>query len=247
MKYGVLSDIHGNLEAFETVLHTLEKAGVQRYLFCGDLVGYGPDPQACVDLYMKLKTAGLIEGVLGNHDAIFLHPELQQYFNEEALLSLDWSAQKLSKKSIQAISYLPEIIQRKDFCIAHGTPRDPIKEYFFNSAQFEALYSDWSGQVLFVGHTHIPFYMQGNAAGCHVHTIDEQQCITLQPDFRYVINAGSVGKPRDNDIRASFGIWDSQSHEFCFLRQSYDYHQTQAKMKAAGLPDLLVQSLSLGM
>ena len=185
MKYGVLSDVHGNLEAFQTALHCLKQVGVDKYLFCGDLVGYGPDPEACVQQYLQLANAGVAIGVLGNHDAIFIHPELQEYFNVDALLSLDWSAQHLSKTSIQAISYLPEIVQQKDFCMVHGTPRDPIKEYLFSSTQYHAFYSMWNGQILFVGHTHVPFFMQGNEGVCHVRTIEKQQKLALQPDFRY--------------------------------------------------------------
>ena len=247
MKYGVLSDVHGNLEALEAVLHGLQQAGVTQYIFCGDLVGYGPDPEACVQTYLQLASAGQAVSVLGNHDAIFIHPELQEYFNADALLALDWSAQQLSKKSIRAISYLPEIIQRENFAVVHGTPRDPIKEYFFSSAQFHHMYSNWNGQILLVGHTHIPFFMLGNDQVCHVHTVTQQQTLLLENKVRYVINPGSVGKPRDNDARAAFGIWDSDRGEFHFLRQSYPYAKTQAKMKAAGLPELLIESLALGL
>ncbi len=247
MKYGVLSDIHGNLEAFEAVLGCLQQAGVDQYIFCGDLVGYGPDPEACVQKYLELSSAGKAIGVLGNHDAIFVHPELQEYFNTDALLALDWSAQQLSKKSIRTISYLPGIIQQENFAVVHGTPRDPIKEYFFSSMQFHHMYQKWSGQVLFVGHTHVPFFMFGDEQMCHVHTVMQQQTLLLDKNARYVINPGSVGKPRDNDTRASFGIWDSDRQEFHFLRQSYPYEKTQAKMKAAGLPELLIESLALGL
>ena len=82
---------------------------------------------------------------------------------------------------------------------------------------------------------------------CHVHEVRFPQTLPLKPAFRYVINPGSVGKPRDNDFRASFGIWDTDKQEFHFLRQLYDYHKTQAKMKDAGLPDFLVHSLAAGM
>lgn len=247
MKYGVLSDIHGNWEAFETVLQFLEQAGVDHYLFCGDLVGYGPDPEACVQKYLELAQTEQASGVLGNHDAIFAHPELQEYFHTDALLALDWSSQQLSKKSIRTISYLPEMLQEKSFSIVHGTPRDPIREYFFSSAQFHNMYHTWKGQVLFVGHTHIPFFMQGDEQQCHVHTVTQQQTLLLQQPWRYVINPGSVGKPRDNDVRAAFGIWDSDKQEFHFLRQSYDYQKTQRKMKEAGLPEMLVENLAAGL
>ena len=246
MKYGLLADIHGNLEAFKAALARLEKEGAEQYLFCGDLIGYGPDPRACVRLYEQLSRAGKISGVLGNHDGIIVYPELRMYFNLDALTALDWSLTQMDEKSLRCVSFLPEMISGPNYTVVHGTPRDPLKEYFIHSRQYRQLYKEWVGQILFVGHSHMPFYMSGNEKQCRVWMARDEGSINLQPSVRYVINPGSVGKPRDNDVRASFGLWDSKTNQFHFLREPYDYQKTIQKMIKAGLPDLLIDSLSLG-
>ena len=247
MKYGVFSDVHGNLEAFEVALARLQKEGAEKYIFCGDLIGYGPDPQACVQLYSKLAQKGLVTGVKGNHDALLTNPELQTYFHPEALQVGGWSMSQLDKESLERVSFLPDMVPGEEFTVVHGTPRDPIKEYFSTRAQYRQLYTRWTGNILFVGHTHIAMYMKGNETSCEVHAAKEPQTISLQSSFRYVINPGSVGRPRDYDPRAAFGVWDSDKHSFSFMRQAYDLQKTQTKMRAAGLPDFLINSLSLGM
>ncbi len=247
MLYGVLSDIHGNLEAFNAALKRLKAEGVQQYIFCGDLVGYGPDPEKCVQKYLKLQEEGLAVGVMGNHDAVFSHPELREYFNFEALNSLDWSARQMSPKAVRAVSFLPEVVRGKNFTAVHGTPMDPIKEYLAGCQQYRAAYDLWKGQVLFVGHTHLSFYMEGDENVCHVAVVRQEASVNFHPLLRYVVNPGSVGKPRDNDPRASFGIWDDKTNIFRFIRQAYDFTKTQDKMREAGLPAFLVDSLALGM
>ena len=247
MRWGVLSDIHGNWEALDTALKRLRTEGAQKYIFCGDLIGYGPDPEKCVQTFCRLKDAGKALGVLGNHDAIFNHPELREYFNLEALHSLDWSAKQMTPASLRCIAFLPEVIQEKNFEVVHGSPLDPIKEYFASARQYRSVYDLWKGQVLFVGHTHLPFYMQGDENACHIEVVRTPLGLSLAPMLRYVINPGSVGKPRDNDTRASFGLWDDKENTFYFLREEYDFTQTQDKMRATGMDDFLIDSLALGM
>ena len=247
MKYGILADIHGNIEAFRAVLKRLKQEGAEKCLFCGDLIGYGPDPEACVDLFYDLTEAGWIEGVLGNHDAIIVHPQLRQYFHIDALEALDWSVKQLSEQQQRCISFLPEIHKGKNFTIVHGTPRDPLKEYFVSMQQYRDLYEDWHGQILFVGHSHMPFCMVGDDRNVYIHVSEKEECLSIQEHLRYVINPGSVGKPRDNDVRASFGLWNTEENKFCFLREPYNHKLTIRKMIKAGLPAILIDSLSLGL
>ena len=246
MKYGILADIHGNLEAFAAALNRLQKEGAQKYIFCGDLIGYGPDPKACVELYSKLVDAQLVEGVLGNHDGIIIHPELRAYFNTEALAALDWSVAQLDKKSLCCVSFLPEKLTGANYTVVHGTPRDPLKEYFVTSEQYIQLYNSWRGQILFVGHSHMPFYMAGDYSHCRIFLAQQEEELSFHPDMRYIVNPGSVGKPRDNNVRAAFGLWDSDTNKFSFLREPYNHQLTLEKMTRAGLPALLIDSLSLG-
>ncbi len=244
MRYGVFSDAHGNFEALDACLERLRKEKVDRYIFCGDLIGYGPDPEACVQRVAALKNA---VSVMGNHDAVFVLPELESFFNREAALSLDYSRSQMSEESVRFVSKLPHSYEGPGFTAVHGTPLDPIKEYFSSCMQFKVNYPLWKGQICFVGHTHLPFFIRGNQEECSIFlNRRDDYTVTLEADMRYIINPGSVGKPRDNDTRASFGIWDSDAGTFRFLRQEYDYRPTQQKMLAAKLPAFLVDSLSLG-
>jgi diadenosine tetraphosphatase ApaH/serine/threonine PP2A family protein phosphatase len=199
-----------------------------------------------VDLFRELLHAGVIKGVLGNHDGIITHPELRPYFHLDALEALDWSVAQLNEKCLRCISFLPEIIHNENYTIVHGTPRDPLKEYFVNSLQYYQLYNEWIGQILFVGHSHMPFYMEGTKNRCSIHLVQQETNFLISYPSRYVINPGSVGKPRDSDVRASFGLWDTDENKFHFFREPYNYRLTIEKMKKAGLPDLLIDSLSLG-
>ena len=245
MKVGVFSDVHGNLEALDVCLKRFAQEGVQSYIYCGDFIGYGPDPEKCIQKILKLP---LLACVLGNHDAVFTQPELEEFFNQEARKSLDRSKQFLSDKSIRALLALPAVERKPGYTVLHGTPRDPIKEYFVGAAQFRATYSLWEGQCCFVGHLHIPFYIKGNEKECTLFVSSSADAtIRLEPDMRYVINPGAVGKPRDCDPRASFGIWDTQARSFRFLRQEYDFKKTQQKMEKAKMPSFLIDTLSLGL
>lgn len=244
MRYGVFSDVHGNLEALKACLERLKTENVDGYIFCGDLIGYGPDPEACVQAVLRLKNCIC---VMGNHDAVFLDPSLEAYFNNEALRALDYSKKQLTEKSIRAISHMATMYQGMDFAVVHGAPVDPIKEYFSSCLQFRMNYDLWRGTVCFVGHTHLPFYIEGDTKECGIYVNKkEDMTLKMRPGFRYIINPGSVGKPRDNDTRASFGVWDVQQQTFRFLRQTYDISKTQKKMVSAQLPSFLIDSLSLG-
>lgn len=245
MRYGVFSDVHSNLEALQACLERLESERVDGYLFCGDLVGYGPDPEACVQLVSALSNTVC---VLGNHDAVLFRPEMEALFHEEALKVVHFNKQQLSPASMRFIKNLPPFHQAKNFSMVHGTPTDPIKEYFFSCAQFKSNYDLWGGSICFVGHTHLPFYIFGSQDVCSVEiSRKEDLSISLSSSQRYVINPGSVGKPRDNNTHASFGIWDTDGKYFRFVRESYDFFKTQRKMKAAGLSDFLIDNLALGL
>jgi len=245
MKVGVFSDVHGNLEALEACLKRYKQEGVQGYIYCGDFIGYGPDPEKCIQ---KILALPLLACVLGNHDAVFTQPELEEFFNRDARSSLDQSKQVLSTQSIRALMALPAVEHKPGYTVLHGTPRDPIKEYFTSAAQFRADYALWEGNCCFVGHLHIPFYIKGTQESCSVYvSTSDDTTVYLDPKMRYVINPGAVGKPRDRDVRASFGIWDTQAKSFRFLRQEYDFKKTQQKMAKAKLPSFLIDTLSLGL
>ncbi len=245
MRIGVISDVHGNLEALEACLAALREAGVQKYIQCGDLIGYGPDAQACVE---RVRQLPLLASVMGNHDAILAFPSLGNFFNYEAKQALEESLSGLSKDVANYLQTLPASAQGENFTALHGTPLDPIKEYFHSMDQFNGYYKMWQGQVLFVGHTHLQFYIKGSPTTCHMYLNQkDDHTIRLQKSCRYVINPGAVGKPRDHNAYAACGWWDTDENTFTFLREPYDFTLTQEKMRAKHYPEFLIESLAYGL
>ena len=245
MRIGILSDIHGNLEALDACLKALEEAGAETYIQCGDIIGYGPDAEACTQRVMQLP---LLAGVMGNHDAILAFPSLENWFNYEAKTALGESIKKLPVACADYLRTLPASVQGENFAVVHGTPFDPIKEYFHSMEQFNMYYRLWQGQVLFVGHTHLQFYIKGSPRTCHMYLNQkEEHTITLHKNCRYVINPGAVGKPRDHNPYAACGLWDSDEATFTFLREPYDFTLTQEKMRQSGYPEFLIESLAYGL
>ena len=245
MRVGVISDIHGNLEALQACLKALKEQGAQKYIQCGDLIGYGPDAQECVRRVMKLP---LLASVMGNHDAILAFPTLGNFFNYEAQWALQESLPGLSTAVTDYLRALPALVQGENFTVLHGTPLDPIKEYFHSMDQFNSYYKMWQGQVLFVGHTHLQFYIKGSPRTCHMYLNQkDDHTIRLNKTCRYVINPGAVGKPRDHNCYAACGLWDTDENTFEFIREPYDVALTQEKMRAKNYPEFLIESLAYGL
>lgn len=245
MRVGILSDVHGNLEALQACLALLEQEKAETYIQCGDIIGYGPDGEACVRQISKLP---LLASVMGNHDAILAFPNIEHLFNFDAKIALEENIPHLSKESANYLRTLPSSAQGDNFTVMHGTPLDPIKEYFHSLNQFNSYYQMWQGQVLFVGHTHLQFYIKGAVSTCHMYLNQkEKHTIQLKEKCRYVINAGAVGKPRDHNPHAACGLWDTKEKTFTFLRTPYNLKATQEKMKKRGMPDFLIESLAHGL
>ena len=245
MRVGILSDIHGNLEALQACLARLEQEGAETYIQCGDIIGYGPDAEACVRQVSQLP---LLASVMGNHDAILAFPNIEHLFNFDAKVALEESLPHLSDESANYLRTLPSSAQGDNFTALHGTPLDPIKEYFHGINQFNSYFRMWQGQVLFVGHTHLQFYIKGSPSTCHMYLNQkEHHIIHLNDKCRYVINAGAVGKPRDHNPQAACGLWDTQEKTFTFLRLDYNLTKTQEKMRKRGMPDFLIESLAHGL
>ena len=245
MKIGVFSDVHSNLEALNACLARYEQEGVDHFIYCGDIIGYGPDPEECVK---KISSLNLLACVLGNHDAVFVQPELEMLFNYDAKIALDENKKHLSEKSIRYLTALPTVARGEGFTAVHGTPNEPIKEYFSSCAQFRASYDKWQGKICFVGHSHLPFYIRGTQNSCVIYLCKrEDATVHLSDKMRYVLNPGSVGKPRDLNPHASFSIWDTEKNTFRFIRQPYDFTLTQKKMQERKFPAFLINSVAHGL
>jgi len=245
MKYAVLSDIHSNYEALKVCLKKFDEIGVDAYAFCGDLVGYGPDPEECTQAVKKLKN---LIPVMGNHDMSLFREDFFNWFSDYAKESIIYTQKKLSEDSKKFIYTFPSQYHGKDFSMVHGSFLDPFRDYLLSAEQFVLNLDKWQGSVCFVGHSHVPFIMSYKSN--HMPQIDvflgSDVTIKMLPGLRYMINPGSLGQPRDTNIMASVGVFDSEEHTFRLMRLPYDIDAVQKKMKENNLPSILSSRLKNG-
>ncbi|MCR5504454.1 MAG: metallophosphatase family protein [Elusimicrobiaceae bacterium] len=248
MKYAVLSDIHANYEALMAVLKKAEELGAVAYVFCGDLVGYGPDPERCTQAVKKLKN---FLGVMGNHDYALTHKDAYDWFSDYAKISLRYTLKNLSDSSLTFINTFHKSFQGIHFAAVHGSFVDPLRDYLLSANQFMRNLPLWKGSLAFVGHSHIPFIMSyspelnNNKPKIDVF-LGKDVTIKMQPNVRYIINPGSIGQPRDANCLASFGLVDTKQSTFRLVRVEYNIAAVQRRMRHCGLPELLYSRLQKG-
>lgn len=244
MRLAVVSDIHSNLAALREVLSDIEGQSIDKIWCLGDLVGYGPKPNSCVQLIQE--HADLCIG--GNHDLAVLGLMDLEHFNPDAAAAAIWTSEVLTDESREYLAPLVPFQIHGDFTLAHGSPRHPIWEYMFEPEVVHANLALMQTRLCLVGHTHWPTVWQDLGE-------DElpEEPIKLEPDEpfaldgrRLVLNPGSVGQPRDNDPRASYLIIDLNDCVAICRRIVYDVEETQRQMQRAGLPLRLIERLSAG-
>ena len=237
----IISDIHANLTALETVL---EETGEFDTAWClGDLVGYGPDPNECIELVRQLP--GLV-CVLGNHDAAVIKKIDDNAFNQDARMVVDWTTRALSSDSLEFLQNLPEKQVIHDVTIVHGSPRQPVWEYLLDTRTVTQNFSYFETPFCFVGHTHLPVvYHLGEDSRSARLTIPEHNTQMVLA-ARTIINPGSVGQPRDRDPRAAYALFDPEQNLWEFRRIAYDIEDVQARMRLANLPERHILRLASG-
>jgi predicted phosphodiesterase len=243
MRCLVLSDIHSNLEAFETVL---EDAGSVDQVWClGDVVGYGPDPNGCVELLRSLPHLC----IAGNHDWATLGKLDLNDFNPDAREANLWNREQLTPENLAYLEDRPEKLLEGQFTFAHGSPRHPIWEYVIYTSTAQTNFNFFQTSFCLIGHTHTPVMFRMNNLG------REGLCEPMQPAVgepvklesgRFIINPGGVGQPRDGDPRASYAILDLAALTVEYHRVAYAVEKTQAKMMERNLPLRLVLRLGYG-
>lgn len=243
MRCLVVSDIHSNLEAFEMVL---QDAGPVDQVWClGDLVGYGPDPNACVELLRSRSHLC----IAGNHDWATLGKLDLRDFNADARQANLWNREQLTPDNLAYLEALPEILVEGQFTLAHGSPRHPVWEYVIYATTAQANFECFDTPFCLVGHTHTPVVFRlindGNNDSCEAFPPSLDGPLELGP-VRSLINPGSVGQPRDGDPRASYLLLDTVKLTIQHCRIEYAVDRTQAKMERNGLPDRLVARLMYG-
>ena len=242
MKYAIISDIHGNLEAFEAVLDALAAERPDKILCLGDIVGYGANPKECIDLANE-KTSG---SVAGNHDWGVAGRTDFSNFNRVAQTALEWTAAQLSADHLRILADLPLTFDETHFLGTHATPTSPQDwNYIFTALDAAKHFQKFEQPICFVGHSHIPMLFRLNISGAVSYATSFTE-VLISDDSRYLINVGSIGQPRDNDPRAAYGILDTNSRTFNLKRTPYNVTRAQNKILAAGLPPVLAGRLGLG-
>ena len=238
MRVGLLSDIHANLVALEAVLAAIGK--VDALWVTGDTVGYGPDPG---DTLALLRDRGALL-VQGNHDRAVATGEGLEYFHDRAAEAARLHQQWLSPEERDALAALPTIAKAGGFTLCHGSLRDPLWEYVTTTRAAGATLQLAETKHCCNGHTHIPALFQLTAEGAKATHIVERTAYRLEE--RTLINAGSVGQPRDGDARAAYGLLDTEAGTVTFYRASYRVDETQRRIRARGLPEMFADRLAFG-
>ncbi len=233
MRILVISDVHANYTALEAVLND---AGPVDESWClGDLVGYGPDPNAVIEQVRELPH---LTCILGNHDVAVIGRMPLEAFNTDARRSLIWTEKVLTADNMDFLRILPHSTKvRGEVTMAHGSPRDPVWEYVLNTLAARLNFDHFDTPYCFVGHSHIQSMFQLNQKNDRV-TMEitrVDQPIQLEP--RVILNPGSVGQPRDRDPRAAYAIYDSQANTWEARRIAYNFAEVQQRITEAGLPE----------
>lgn len=245
MRYGIISDIHGNLEALEQVLEELGDA--DEVICLGDVVGYGANPNECCERIRN--TCSVI--LMGNHDAAVIGMMDLQWFNPFAKDAILWTRQQLSQENLKFLKSLRSVKRIDNMLIAvHGSIRDPLEEYILSEeialASMKRMPPDV--RVMFCGHTHVAeayeWYPRTKTMGRV--SLSRGGSIRILEQAHYIINCGSVGQPRDYNRMASFAVYDVDSGEVTIKRVEYDVDKAAQKIIEAGLPRELAIRLYYG-
>ncbi|MCX8998933.1 metallophosphoesterase [Rhizobiaceae bacterium BDR2-2] len=245
MLIAILSDIHANREAFEACLDAAVKAGAERFVLLGDIVGYGADPAWCVDKARELAAAGAL-CVRGNHDEAVSGGTVS--LNGAARAAIDWTRGKLDRNQIAFLAQLPLLIEDDDRIYVHADASSPERWRYVTDSACATLHFDATKQrVGFCGHVHVPaLYTRAPQGRVTPFTPISQTPVPLLPQRRWLAVMGAVGQPRDGNPAAAFGLYETQASELRFMRTAYDLEAAAAKIRAAGLPERLAARLSAG-
>ncbi|HJW93822.1 MAG TPA: metallophosphoesterase family protein [Thermoanaerobaculia bacterium] len=242
----VVSDLHANAEALRAVFARVRRKKFDHIICLGDFVGYGAQPNQVLDSMRTFKGAKKVY-IRGNHDRVAAGLDDADGFNAAAKHAAIWTREHLSppnRRFLRDLVHGPVLRDNVQLC--HGSPHDE-DEYVFNGHHAAAVFSQTEARFILYGHTHMPVifalddngYVEGAA-------IRGDATLRLSPSYRYLMNPGSVGQPRDRNPEASFAIFDSKALTVQYFRVPYDVKKTQATIVNAGLPRILADRLSIG-
>jgi predicted phosphodiesterase len=245
MRYLILTDIHANLEALETCLKDARGRGYDETLVLGDIVGYGPDPNAVIEAIRRLKPKAIVRG---NHDKVALGMNQAEGFHAAARAAAHWMLESLTEQNREWLVALPmgPTIIDGEIEICHGAPFDE-DAYIFDELDARHAFEASTAPLCFYGHTHfaVAFRLIKDLLEV-VSPANGETALAIDPQARYLVNPGSVGQPRDGDPRAAYAIYDTDTKQLNLIRLAYPLETTQDKMLKVGLPDPLARRLALG-
>jgi diadenosine tetraphosphatase ApaH/serine/threonine PP2A family protein phosphatase len=239
MRIAIVSDIHGNMDAFSAVQEELTAVGADEIICLGDCVGYGAESEQVVSTINELE----IPSLMGNHELALMRPNLLKWFNPLARTSLELIRAVLSPETLAIIASWPRYLLRHGARFVHGFPPDRVKMYLFQAREdhFRRAFCASLERLCFVGHTHDLELVAFD--GDKIERIPLAAPVHLKPHCRYIVNVGSVGQPRDGGKRAKYVLWDTLEDSLMVGRVSYDNALAADKIRQAGLPEAHARKL----
>lgn len=245
MRIALLSDIHGNLQAFEACLKHAQAAGAERYALLGDFVGYGAQPSDVVDRVMAMQRDGAVV-LKGNHDDAIANPS--RYMNELATEAIDWTREQLSAPQREYLAALPLIAREAEICFVHASAVAPERWDYVDSPAAARASATASGcAYTFCGHVHHQalYFQIRNAAMSAFHPT-AGSAVPVRGHRRWLAVVGSVGQPRDRKPAAAYAIFDAAVPAITFHRVPYDHSTAARKIRESALPDVLAYRVERG-
>ncbi len=243
MKYFIFSDIHGNIEALEAVLRQIDDFRPEKVICLGDVVGYGPNPNECVQRVKEVTDFT----IMGNHDHAVLGLTDIAYFNPYAKIAVLWTRETLTEDNFLILN--DYLFQKSvdNLLFVHSTPLHPERwDYIFHPLEGKYYLQHLAEQMCFIGHSHQPVYFEEDHDGQVIFDRQPSFSLPIQEGCKYIINDGSVGQPRDGYPDAAYATYDSDEGLVEVKRLSYDIEETQRKMSEANLPEFLIERLTYG-
>ncbi len=245
MRLAVFSDIHGNLEALEAFITDAAGRSVDHYICLGDIVGYGANPGDCFD---RMDSLPNLRTLLGNHDAAVTWQASPYEMSPIASKAIMWTMEQLSSHHIERLHRFEELIREEDMVFCHANPYHPRGwRYLVNWYHAQRSFLASNGRLIFVGHTHRPGVMiRKKRFQIEMVSPSNVNRLVLDSQYRYIINCGAIGQPRDGNPDGSYIIFDNQSQTVEFIRFVYDIEGAARRIRDAGLPGYLSNRLFKG-
>ena len=243
MRTAVLSDIHANLEALEAVLYHAQKQDVDSYVSLGDVVGYGANPNECIEILKSLSCPS----VLGNHDAAVLGLPINM--GQDGRKVVNWTRNILSTASFAFLKGMEDLIHDGEVSYCHSNPYRPRNWYYVAEKTYiSSSFARSKAKILVFGHTHVPVAITRRNFFCvYVRSPDHSTVVPVAEINRQIFNGGSIGQPRDGDSRAAYLIYDHDKNQIEFYRISYNIGRAAEKIVQAGLPEIFAKRLFSGL